>query len=200
VATVSREVERKHAAATAAAGYCAVVGLRPAVRGDTVRRVSRGENAGRARVPPAGAGCGDAMRLLLAVAGPKRQPAAGQAARAAAARTPVTSAALSGQAASAASVTLGQAVVAYLAEAGRLQSTAACQGCSSSLRIFLALFGADADVLALSGPAAAEWRAGAWSTSVLARGDCHREALAGLAWFCAKQGWIPAAADMTGSR
>ena len=54
-------------------------------------------------------------------------------------------------------------------------------------RLVYDVFGADADVLALSGPAAAEWRAGAWSTSVLARGDCHREALAGLGSEAASQ-------------
>lgn len=93
-------------------------------------------------------------------------------------------------------VSLGHAVVAYLAALDHPASACTRQAYGSTLRILLALFGADADVIALRGPAVAEWFAGAWGASAPAASNRNRETLAGLAGFCEKQGWIPAAADV----
>ena len=93
-------------------------------------------------------------------------------------------------------VTLGQAVVAYLAALDQPEEADSRRVRGSALEILLALFGADADVIALRGPAVAEWFAGAWGASAPAAWNRNPETLAGLAWFCEKQGWIPAAADV----
>jgi hypothetical protein len=94
-------------------------------------------------------------------------------------------------------VTLGQAVVAYLAALDHPQSADSRRvHDGSTLGILLALFGADADVIALRGPAVAEWLAGAWGASAPAAWNRNGETLTGLAGFCETQGWIPAAADV----
>ena len=92
-------------------------------------------------------------------------------------------------------VSLGQAVVAYLAELDRLESAGTRRASGSALRILLALLGADADVLVLRGPAVGELAA-TWGASAPAAWKRNRETLAGLAGFCEKQGWIPVGADV----
>ncbi len=89
-------------------------------------------------------------------------------------------------------VTLGQAAMAYLAELASLESAGIAQA-NATLRMVLALFGADAEVHVLRSAALAEWLAGAWGASAAALWDRNCETLAGLTAFCEEQGWIPAA-------
>jgi len=96
-------------------------------------------------------------------------------------------------AADTATVTLGHAAMAYLAELESLESAGIAQA-DATLRIILALFGADADVLVLRSAALAEWLAGAWGASAVALWNRNCETFTGLAAFCEEQGWIPAAA------
>jgi len=93
-------------------------------------------------------------------------------------------------------VTLGQAVIAYLAGAGSAEDPGAHRLCGSTMRVLLALFGADADVIVLRGPAVAGCLAGPRGDRVLASRSGNREMLADLAGFCEAQGWIPAVAEI----
>jgi integrase/recombinase XerC/integrase/recombinase XerD len=93
-------------------------------------------------------------------------------------------------------VTLGQAVTAYLTAPDGPGSAATRRVYGGTYRALLATLGEDADLGGLTAAALGEWFSGRWADAKPATWDTNRGALRSLLRFCETQGWIASAADL----